>query len=59
MISREKEEEMLDLATNYMALYGVNVNMARAIPFIKDGLKPIHRRILFALYKFHGDSLDG
>lgn len=57
MISREKEEEMLDLATNYMALYGVNVNMARAIPFIKDGLKPIHRRILFALYKFHGDSL--
>lgn len=52
----EKEQEMYDLATNYMSLYGVNVNMARAIPFIKDGLKPIHRRILYAAYRFYRDN---
>ena len=56
MISREKEQEMFDMATNYMALYGVNINMARAIPFIRDGLKPITRRLLYAAYKFHGEN---
>ena len=55
MISREKEQEMCDMATNYMALYGVNINMARAIPFIRDGLKPITRRLLYAAYKFYGE----
>lgn len=55
-MQREREEELLEMATNYMSLYGVNVNMARAIPFIKDGLKPIARRALYACYKHHGDN---
>ena len=56
MIRPEAEHELIDLATNYMSLYGINVNMARAIPFIKDGLKPIHRRILYAAYRYHGEK---
>lgn len=56
MIRPEVEHELIDLATNYMSLYGINVNMARAIPFIKDGIKPIHRRILYAAYKYHRDK---
>lgn len=56
MIRPEAEHELIDLATNYMSLYGINVNMARAIPFIKDGIKPIHRRILYAAYKYHGEK---
>lgn len=55
-MQREREEEIFDLATNYMTLYGVNVNMARAIPFIKDGLKPIARRTLYACHKYYGDK---
>lgn len=56
-MQRENEQELIDMATNYMSLYGVNVNMARAIPFIKDGIKPIIRRILYACYKYYRENL--
>ena len=42
------------LASRYYCLYGINVNMARAIPSNVDGLKPIHRRILYTLYDRYG-----
>ena len=47
------EEELYPVATKYMMLYGVNVNMQRSIPMISDGLKPVHRRILYIIYKDH------
>ena len=47
------EEELYDLGYKSMMLYGVNVNLARAIPQISDGLKPIHRRTLYALWKLN------
>jgi len=31
-------------------LYGVNINLQRAIPQIADGIKPIQRRVLFAIW---------
>lgn len=43
--------ELFDLATDSMMLYAVNVNLARAIPQVADGLKPIHRRILYSIWK--------
>ena len=43
--------EIGPLASNYMCLYGVNVNLQRAIPQVQDGLKPVQRRILYQLYK--------
>ena len=30
--------------------YSMSVIVARAIPDVRDGLKPVHRRILYALY---------
>lgn len=42
------------LASRYYCLYGVNVNMARAIPSNVDGLKPIHRRILYTIFDRYG-----
>lgn len=42
------------LAKQYMCLYGVNINLQRAIPQVQDGLKPVQRRMLYQLYKVYG-----
>lgn len=31
--------------------YAMSVIMSRALPDVRDGLKPVHRRILFSMYK--------
>src|SRR3990167_5190773 len=31
--------------------YAMSVIVSRALPDIRDGLKPVHRRILYAMYK--------
>ena len=41
------EEEM---QSSYLA-YAMSVIIGRALPDVRDGLKPVHRRILYAMYK--------
>ena len=31
--------------------YSVSVLVARALPDVRDGLKPVHRRILYTMYE--------
>ena len=31
--------------------YAMSVIVARALPDVRDGLKPVHRRILYAMYE--------
>ena len=31
--------------------YSMSVIVSRALPDVKDGLKPVHRRILFAMHE--------
>ena len=33
--------------------YAMSVIVQRALPAAEDGLKPVHRRILFAIFKHH------
>ena len=42
-ISKEMEKSYLD--------YAMSVIVARALPDVRDGLKPVHRRILYSMYK--------
>lgn len=42
-ITKEMEKSYLD--------YSMSVIVARALPDVRDGLKPVHRRILYAMYQ--------
>ncbi|AGZ79546.1 DNA gyrase subunit A [Anaplasma marginale str. Dawn] len=39
-----------ELESSYLS-YAMSVIVSRAIPDIRDGLKPVHRRILYSMYK--------
>ncbi|HLC88855.1 MAG TPA: DNA gyrase subunit A [Candidatus Nanoarchaeia archaeon] len=45
-IPRIIEEEMKEAYVNY----AMSVIVGRALPDVRDGLKPVHRRILYAMY---------
>ena len=39
-----------EMSSSYLS-YAMSVIISRALPDVRDGLKPVHRRILFAMYK--------
>lgn len=43
VLENEMQESFID--------YAMSVIMSRALPDVRDGLKPVHRRILFSMYK--------
>ena len=43
LIDTEMQNSYLD--------YAMSVIVSRALPDVRDGLKPVHRRILYAMYK--------
>ncbi|MBQ2716371.1 MAG: DNA gyrase subunit A [Clostridia bacterium] len=42
---------MDDEVRNSFIAYSMSVIMSRALPDVRDGLKPVHRRILYAMYE--------
>lgn len=51
MSDKIEERELYEIARKNQCLYGINVNLQRSIPMVSDGLKPVFRRILYAVYK--------
>ncbi|HLG90732.1 MAG TPA: DNA gyrase subunit A, partial [Candidatus Saccharimonadales bacterium] len=47
VLDRSVEDEM---ETSYLQ-YSMSVIVARALPDVRDGLKPVHRRILYVMDK--------
>ncbi|MDR0935932.1 MAG: DNA gyrase subunit A [Oscillospiraceae bacterium] len=47
VVDRDLVREMQD---SYLA-YSMSVIVARALPDVRDGLKPVHRRILYTMYE--------
>ena len=53
-ISEDKNIKLIsmhdEMSSSYLS-YAMSVIVSRALPDIRDGLKPVHRRILYAMYK--------
>ena len=53
-ISKESNIKLIsmhdEMSSSYLS-YAMSVIVSRALPDVRDGLKPVHRRILFAMYK--------
>ena len=53
-ISKESKTKLIsmhdEISSSYLS-YAMSVIVSRALPDIRDGLKPVHRRILYAMYK--------
>ncbi len=47
IIPKDIEEEM---RVSYLD-YSMSVIVARALPDVRDGLKPVHRRVLYGMYE--------
>ena len=46
------------LGTRYLA-YALSTIMSRSLPDVRDGLKPVHRRLLYAMLRLHLDPDQG
>lgn len=46
----QPSEIVIEMQKSYMD-YAMSVIVARALPDVRDGLKPVHRRILFAMHQ--------
>ena len=53
-ISKDKNINQIamydEISSSYLS-YAMSVIVSRALPDVRDGLKPVHRRILYAMYK--------
>jgi len=56
LIAKEVQKVSLEdeLKQSYLA-YAMSVIVGRALPDVRDGLKPVHRRVLFSMYQMGND----
>jgi len=46
------------ISTRYLS-YALSIIMSRSLPDVRDGMKPVHRRILYAMRQLKLDPADG
>ena len=54
-----REEPFKDALSERYLSYAVSTIMARSLPDVRDGLKPVHRRLLFAMRQLRLDPEQG
>ena len=54
MIQNESTSIEKEMRQSYLE-YAMSVIIGRALPDVRDGLKPVHRRVLYAMQQLHND----
>ena len=50
--------EIVDEVKQSMLQYSMSVLVGRALPDVRDGLKPVHRRILYAMSELNKNDKE-
>ena len=56
LIDQYKDIEIIDALEERYLAYALTTIMDRALPDVRDGLKPVHRRLLFAMRQLNLSS---
>ena len=59
MIENIRETKLADALSERYLAYAVSTIVARSLPDVRDGLKPVHRRLLFAMRQLKLDPVSG
>src|SRR3984957_10066271 len=54
-----RDTELYDALSERYLSYALSTIMARSLPDVRDGLKPVHRRLLWAMRQLHLDPGSG
>src|SRR5579863_2862465 len=54
-----RETDLADALGERYLSYALSTIVARSLPDVRDGLKPVHRRLLYAMRQLHLDPHSG
>src|SRR3546814_33904 len=54
-----REVKLSDALSERYLSYALSTIMARSLPDVRDGLKPVHRRLLYAMRELHLNPASG
>ncbi len=59
IVQNIKETKLADALSERYLAYAMSTIVARSLPDVRDGLKPVHRRLLFAMRQLKLDPVSG
>ncbi|MGC8469876.1 MAG: DNA topoisomerase IV subunit A, partial [Acetobacteraceae bacterium] len=59
IIDRIEDTPLADALSERYLAYALSTIMARSLPDVRDGLKPVHRRLLYAMHQLRLDPQSG
>jgi topoisomerase-4 subunit A len=59
LIGRIEETSLADALSERYLAYALSTIMSRSLPDVRDGLKPVHRRLIYAMHQLRLDPTAG
>ena len=59
LIGRVEDTKLADALSERYLAYALSTIMSRSLPDVRDGLKPVHRRLVYAMHQLRQDPAAG